>query len=256
MAIRIHKTRISEGHRKEAGQVKGAASELAVLLLHQRFTMESLLDGSLLALPSYLSEDNNILDQDGTKISNCWDISVYTEYPPEEPKIAHRIQVKSRFDKRTQKYDSDIPVICIDRDLAANYAERSDGVEPITIVRERCLEFAQTAGEMIVERLDARMEKLLECVGQHLVVVPEEGLEPSSLAACDFESHAYTNSATPARIGLTGILYYTLLSFSRGTARSETRHGLSSIRYAVYRVYRTSAFSIADRIQLARAKTI
>ena len=29
-------------------------------------------------------------------------------------------------------------------------------------------------------------------------MVPEEGLEPSSLAACDFESHAYTNSATPA----------------------------------------------------------
>lgn len=29
-------------------------------------------------------------------------------------------------------------------------------------------------------------------------MVPEEGLEPSSLAAHDFESCAYTNSATPA----------------------------------------------------------
>lgn len=29
-------------------------------------------------------------------------------------------------------------------------------------------------------------------------MVPEEGLEPSSREACDFESHAYTNSATPA----------------------------------------------------------
>lgn len=164
MAIKAHKTRISEGHRKEAGQVKGVASELAVLLLHQRFTMESLLDGSMLALPSHLSEDNDILDRDGTKISNCWDISVYTEYPPEEPEIAHRIQVKSRFDKRDQKYASGIPVVCIDRDLAANHAERSEGVESITIVRERCLEFAQSAGEMIIERLDARMEKLLECV--------------------------------------------------------------------------------------------
>lgn len=28
--------------------------------------------------------------------------------------------------------------------------------------------------------------------------VLEEGLEPSSLAACDFESHVYTNSTTPA----------------------------------------------------------
>lgn len=29
-------------------------------------------------------------------------------------------------------------------------------------------------------------------------MVPEEGLEPSILAEYDFESHAYTNSATPA----------------------------------------------------------
>ena len=31
-----------------------------------------------------------------------------------------------------------------------------------------------------------------------LILVPEEGLEPSSLARHDFESCAYTNSATPA----------------------------------------------------------
>ena len=30
------------------------------------------------------------------------------------------------------------------------------------------------------------------------IVVPEEGLEPSSLAAYDFESYVYTNSTTPA----------------------------------------------------------
>ena len=37
--------------------------------------------------------------------------------------------------------------------------------------------------------------------------VPEEGLEPSSLARHDFESCAYTNSATPA-ISLYFFIYY------------------------------------------------
>ena len=31
--------------------------------------------------------------------------------------------------------------------------------------------------------------------------VPEEGLEPSHPKICDFESHASTNSATPASMG-------------------------------------------------------
>lgn len=34
----------------------------------------------------------------------------------------------------------------------------------------------------------------------HYFLVPEEGLEPSIPKECDFESHAYTNSATPARM--------------------------------------------------------
>lgn len=33
-------------------------------------------------------------------------------------------------------------------------------------------------------------------------LVPEEGLEPSSLAACDFESHMVTNFITPAGMSL------------------------------------------------------
>ena len=43
-------------------------------------------------------------------------------------------------------------------------------------------------------------------------MVPEEGLEPSSREAHDFESCAYTNSATPAmEWEITGVLYYRLL---------------------------------------------
>ena len=38
------------------------------------------------------------------------------------------------------------------------------------------------------------------------LLVPEEGLEPSSLARRDFESRAYTNSATPAIYLITPIL--------------------------------------------------
>lgn len=140
----------------------GILSELVVLLLHNRFALQQLVDGSMLALPAYLTQDNGVNALDSRGLNNHWDVSIFAEYPPEPPKVVYKVQAKSRYHPKHPKYSEDIAVVFVGDDLVTSYGETRHGIKPRAIVKECVQENSNLAGEYILQRLGSRTELLLD----------------------------------------------------------------------------------------------
>lgn len=99
--------------------------------------------------------------------------------------------------------------------------------------------------------------------------MPEEGLEPSSREACDFESHAYTNSATPAApeinrghystiratFGVAPVYYIVTMNSSKGSHVQSSAAGadpaVSVIRQKVDQLYATEPNAMEEAQEVA-----
>lgn len=158
--IYLQQQATQERRTRTAQRTVGVLGELAMLMPHQIFTSEILGDASMLALPSWYSQDrswNNELPQ--------WDISIYTQFTSQQPEIAYRAQVKSRYkDQCTISESSDQPVqlVCIGEDLAVTRKEQRNGTRPYKVVQESIAVVRREADESVIDRLTQRIDLLLE----------------------------------------------------------------------------------------------
>ena len=149
----------------------GIGAELAVLLLHQRFTIQRLGDNSqMLALPSRLSEDHGVRRRNRKNpAANGWDISVMTMYPNDrEPVLRYKVQVKSSAHAASYRegYAKDIISVNANEDLMIGKKERRLGRTLIRTIPIECnSELKGMADEWTTKRLDRRTDKLLEILG-------------------------------------------------------------------------------------------
>lgn len=105
-------------------------AELAILMLHQRWTLENLDDGSQLALPSRFTEDHGINHRHrGSASITAWDVSVFQQLDDDDPiTIPYKIQVKSKSQRNGDhpahyEYTDDISVVCPQEDLLVTHRE-------------------------------------------------------------------------------------------------------------------------------------
>lgn len=109
----------AKGNIVSRGEALGLQAELAVLLLHTRFSLTT--DGiDALALPSYYSEDKGLSAGKGNHQSSAWDVNIH-QADEDGLSVPTKIQVKSSvhaLEYRKKEYADDITVLCIDRELA------------------------------------------------------------------------------------------------------------------------------------------
>lgn len=109
---------VSTRNHKAVARTVGFTSELAVLLLHQRFTLASEGLGQL-ALPSFFSEDRGLSVSKGNNQSYAWDISIFQD-EEDALSVPIKIQVKSHeglLDLMKRQYQDEIITVCVSEDL-------------------------------------------------------------------------------------------------------------------------------------------
>ncbi len=149
----------------EAREATAITAELAVNLLHQRWTRRNLPD-SMLILPAHVSEDQGL---NGTQSATRtkWDSSIFAEYPPTPPEVVVKVQTKSRANHKSSEYSKDIVVVNVGEDLAVTYQEtrknKKYGVRPRTIIQELVDE---KSNPEVATRLDERTELLLDKIDE------------------------------------------------------------------------------------------
>lgn len=165
--------------RKAFSELSGFNSELAVLLVHQRFSLKAQTLGQL-ALPAYYSEHHGMIAGKGSNKSHAWDINLYEE-DEDGIDILAKIQVKSRaraLQKYSKNYATDILTICLAEDLA-----RRDQIEDFKaawVLSDIENEYiGQTEGHITprVSRRIAKASSRLEVMTEKLINVIEDHLE-------------------------------------------------------------------------------
>jgi len=174
LAIDAQRLRKNSGRRGDIPttlRAAGIASELSVLLLHQRFVLHNLGDTSqMVALPSRISEDNWLRNKDQeTTVSNGWDVSIMTKYPDDQsPVLAYKVQVKTsqNADDKSPDYASDIVKVNVAQDLIVTEQERKRGRVLVRTIPAECYaELSGNAARVTIKKLNKRTEKLLDVLG-------------------------------------------------------------------------------------------
>lgn len=164
MGIQLQEHFTKSEQTEEAKDTVGVLAEVALLLLHQRFTMQQLQDGSMLALPAHLTQDRGRGNVPAGAASQKWDLTVFSEFPPSRPEVTYKIQAKSRKHRDEPIYTPDIARVYVSEDLALDPAERKRGIKPYQVVKERVQEYTDIAAGVTKKRAGARSELLLDCL--------------------------------------------------------------------------------------------
>ncbi len=147
----------------------GFLGEVATQLLINRYSLDTIGDGSMLALPSTLSQDRS----KKTKgiYSGSWDVSVFTDTDRlGSPKLDYAIQVKTGEECKELYYD-DISLLHFRRDLGVpgrrfDY-DASSGLylaKPIRVMRELINEIGEEPKDYMIDIINQRTERLLDVI--------------------------------------------------------------------------------------------
>lgn len=141
-------------------ELRGHIGEVAVLLLAQRYTLQSIGCEEWLPLQSLFREDHGG-DCEKQVDEPTWDISILTQMGRNEKiETSYKIQVKSSAAEVTEN-----PEVTVVR-LADIALTEDDYRIPEKIIRGCKLELDQSEGlDRVTEELDARTEKLLDILG-------------------------------------------------------------------------------------------
>ena len=153
-------TIVQDGLPDDPGQrsgLVGSISELSVIALLNRFTLQTNTTHQFAALPSFVSQDLGV-GKKGAPKKPQWDVSVYTRYDESEPiLLTYKIQVKSKYLDNPEQYDDDIDVVYVRNDLSpANYTLR------VTQILQDCLAEYYDGNPKAAEALDGYTDKLLD----------------------------------------------------------------------------------------------
>lgn len=165
--------------REQTTSLTGLQAELAVLMLHQRFTREAQV-ASQLALPAHYSEDHGLsryTNKDKKKNSG-WDISIH-QTDEGELSVPVKIQVKSSggvFRKKPQEYADDIVVVKLAEDIG--HTSCGSLLRPFRILEDVVAEHnlvdstRNCAGDATLHlanaRLDTYSDRLLDMIDEEI----------------------------------------------------------------------------------------
>lgn len=165
--------------RNAFSELSGFNSELAVLLIHQRFSLNARTLGQL-ALPAYYSEDHGMIAGRGSSKSHAWDINLYEE-DEDGVDVLAKIQVKSRASalrKHRKNYASDILTICVAEDLARH--DQVKDFKATWVLNDIENEYNGQRVDQITPMINRRMNKSssrLEVMTDKLLNVIEDHLD-------------------------------------------------------------------------------
>lgn len=150
---------------RKISDLSGIAGELALLLLHQRFSTNKLHNEEQIALPSRISEDNGGANRSkGSYIRRGWDISILQQFSDEEITLPYKVQAKTKqYEPTTETvYSDDIVVVNIKEDLALQKEKAHRLPNPFRILREIIVEYTEPNVRQVTYNLDQRTELFLD----------------------------------------------------------------------------------------------
>lgn len=164
-AAQLQALRTKQDYAQEAKDVTGVLAELALALVHNRFSLVEL-GGSQISKPSKITEDRgNIVVLDGANFYTGWDLSVFQDDSPEPLELVYKIQAKSRKND-DYVYLPGIVVVNISEDLAIGKKEHTKGtLRPSGLVRE-LFDDRHNPSLSTTKKLDFRTEKYLAKLDQ------------------------------------------------------------------------------------------
>lgn len=148
---------------REHGYYIGLIGEISVLLLTQRFGLQSP-ENAWTGIPAHIS--NDMARHDGDNKRKAWDVSVFTQYDENPADLTYKIQVKAGKDGATD-YAGDVAIVRVNRDLVIESPECLEEYRHMplgAIIHEAALEL-ESQGSTPTQRLDQRTELLLDILG-------------------------------------------------------------------------------------------
>lgn len=158
-------------------RTSGVLGELTLLMLDSRFTNKVLGDNSRQATPALYSEDHVWSTKNEAQRATPWDISVYTQFAPNQAALTYKIDAKASEDasrkleeKEETPDDEDVDVVTIQTDLAVTADEYKKipgqhnikGVSSQQILSELLRESDGTASQADIDNLDMRTAQFLD----------------------------------------------------------------------------------------------
>jgi hypothetical protein len=146
----------------------GKTAELAVLLLHQRYTSRQTgPNAQMVALPALVSQRDNFTPDEEGKV-NAWDISIIAKTGGQDmPILKRKVEVKTskRVANNSVQHDSGVIVVNTMDDLVVTPTEYQQGL-PLAAVEHECNhELNGHQLGRVIPNLDRRTAKLLKIIG-------------------------------------------------------------------------------------------
>lgn len=158
-------------------RTSGVLGELTLLMLDNRFTSAKLGDNSRQATPALYSEDNVWSTKLEAQQTTPWDISIYTQFAPNQAALTYKIDAKAsedaarKMDEKEETPDhEDVDIVTIQTDLAVTADECKisrgrhsvNGVFSQYIISELLRESDGTASQADIDNLDMRTAQFLD----------------------------------------------------------------------------------------------